>query len=73
MPGSAPLLNISFPLAPPTRELNEVLSGQQFYGSVRLYYKWSNPPRKGRFHCDLPSANNPSVNQTLYADVGELY
>ena len=54
------------------RGANEVLNGQQFYGSVRLYYKWSNPPRKGNFHCELPSASDPSVNQILYADVGEL-
>ena len=50
---------------------NEVLNGQQFYGSVRLFYKWSRPPGKGRFRCELPSADNPTVNQTLYANVGE--
>jgi hypothetical protein len=55
------------------RGANEVLNGQQFYGSVRLYYRYSNPPGKGRFRCELPSANDPSVNQFLYADVGELY
>ena len=51
---------------------NEIINGQQFSGSVRLFYRWSNPPGKGRFRCELPSANNPSVNQTLYANVGEL-
>ena len=51
---------------------NEVLNGHQFYGSVRLYHRWSNPPGKGRFRCELPSANDPSISLTLYADVGEL-
>ena len=51
---------------------NEIINGQQFSGSVRLFYRWSNPPEKGRFRCELPSANDPSVNQTLYANVGEL-
>ena len=50
---------------------NEVLNGQQFYGSVRLFYRWSRPPGKGRFRCELPSADDPTVNQTLYANVGE--
>ena len=50
---------------------NEIINGQQFYGSVRLFYRWSNPPRKGRFHCELPSASDPTVNQILYANVGE--
>ena len=50
---------------------NEVRNGQQFYGSVRLFYKWSNPPGKGRFRCELPSASDPTNNQTLYANVGE--
>ena len=50
---------------------NEVLNGQQFYGSVRLFYRWSNPPGKGRFRCELPSADDPTVNQALYANVGE--
>ena len=54
------------------RGANEVLNGQQFYGSVRLFYRWSNPPGKGRFRCELPSATDPSVNQILYANVGEL-
>ena len=51
---------------------NEIINGRQFSGSVRLFYRWSNPPGKGRFRCELPNANNPSVNQTVYANVGEL-
>ena len=49
-----------------------VFNGQQFYGSVRLFCKYSNPPERGRFHCELPSAANPTVNQILYANIGEL-
>ena len=51
---------------------NEIINGRQFSGSVRLFHRWSNPPGKGRFRCELPSANDPSVNQILYANVGEL-
>ena len=51
---------------------NEVINGQQFYGSVRLFFRWSGPPGKGRFRCELPSADNPNVNQILYANVGKL-
>ena len=51
---------------------NEIINGRKFSGSVRLFYRWSNPPGKGRFRCELPSASDPSVNQILYANVGEL-
>ena len=51
---------------------NEIINGSRFYGSVRLFYRWSRPPGKGRFHCELPSADNPSVNQILYANIGKL-
>ena len=44
---------------------NEVIAGRQFYGSVRLFHRYT-PPERGRFHCELPSAANPNVNQTLY-------
>ena len=49
---------------------NEIRNGRQFYGSVRLFRRWSRPPQKGRFRCELPSAADPSVNQTLYANIG---
>ena len=52
---------------------NEVRNGRQFYGSVRLFYRWSRQSALGRFRCELPAADNPSVNQTLYASVGELF
>ena len=51
---------------------NEVINGRQFYGSVRLFRRYSRPPERGRFRCELPSAADPSVNQTLYANIGEL-
>ena len=50
-------------------ELNS--NGRQFYGSVRLWRRYS-PPERGRFHCELPSAANPSVNHILYVNIGEL-
>ena len=45
---------------------NEVINGCQFYGSVHLFRRWSNPPERGRFHCELPSAADPNVIQILY-------
>jgi hypothetical protein len=50
----------------------ELINGRQFYGSVRLWRRWSNPPERGRFRCELPNAANSSVNQTLYANIGKL-
>ena len=53
------------------RDPNEVINGRQFYGSVRLWRRWSRPPGRGRFRCELPSAADPNVNQTLYANIGK--
>ena len=50
---------------------NEVVNGRQFYGSVRLFRRWSSPPERGRFRCELPSAADPDVTQTLYVNIGE--
>ena len=50
---------------------NEVINGRQFYGSVRLFRRWGSPPERGRFCCELPSAADPNVNQTLYVSIGE--
>ena len=50
---------------------NEVIEGRKFYGSVRLFRQWSSPPERGRFRCELPSAADPSINQTLYVSIGE--
>ena len=52
---------------------NEVVNGQQFNGSVRLFRIWSGVPERGRFRCELPSAANPSVHQTLYVNICELF
>ena len=42
---------------------HEVNDGLQFYGSVRLFRRWSNPPERGRFRCEIPSAADPNVTQ----------
>ena len=54
------------------RGANEERDGQTVYGSVRLYRRFSTTPERGRFYCELPSAANPSVNQTLYANICEF-
>ena len=38
-------------------------------GSVRLWRRLFYPPERGRFRWELPSAANPSVNQTLYVTI----
>ena len=45
---------------------NEVINEQTVNGSVRLFRRFSAVPGRGRFRCELPSAVNPSVSQTLY-------
>ena len=51
---------------------NEVINGQIVYGSVRLFHRFSSVPGRGRFHCELPDATKPSVNQTLYVNICEF-
>ena len=51
---------------------HEDINGQQFYGSVRLYKRFSGAPGRGRFRCELPNAADPSVNQTLYVNICEF-
>ena len=53
------------------RGRTEIINGQQFYGSVRLFRRWT-PTQRGRFRCELPSAADPGVNQILYANICEL-
>ena len=53
------------------RGQNEIINGRQFYGSVRLWRRFS-PTERGRFRCELPNAADSSVNQTLYVNIGEL-
>ena len=50
----------------------EEINGRQFYGSVRLWSRWS-PIERGHFRCELPNDVNPSVNQILYVNIGEIY
>ena len=54
------------------RGQKESINGRQFHGSVRLFRRWSKPSGRGRFRCELPSAADPNVTQTLYANIGEL-
>ena len=54
------------------RGQNEIRNGRQFYGSVRLWRRFT-PTQKGHFYCEIPSAANPSVNQILYANLGEFH
>ena len=51
---------------------NEVIGEQQFYGSVRLFRRWSYVPERGRFRCELPSTSNPSINQNIYVNICKL-
>ena len=49
---------------------NELINGQQFYGSVRLFRRFSHVPERGRFRCELPNA--AGVNQTIYVNICEF-
>ena len=51
------------------RGQNEVINGQQFHGSVRLWRRYT-PPERGLFRCEIPDAN--SVNQNLYVNICEF-
>ena len=51
---------------------NEVINGQQFNGSVRLFLRFIGAPERGRFRCELPSDADPSVNQILYVNICEF-
>ena len=51
------------------RGANEVIGNQQFYGSVRLWRRYT-PPERGLFHCELPDANG--INQNLYVNICEF-
>ena len=49
---------------------NEVRDGRQFYGSVRLFRRYSLPRGRGRFRCELLNAADPNSTQVLYANIG---
>ena len=51
------------------RGQHEVINGQQFYGSVRIWRRYT-PPERGLFRCELPDAQN--INQSLYVNVCEF-
>ena len=51
------------------RGQNYVINNQQFYGSVRLWCRYT-PPERGLFHCELPDANG--IYQTLYVNICEF-
>ena len=51
------------------RGQNEVINGQQFYGSVRIWRRYTANER-GLFRCEIPDAQN--VNQTLFANICEF-
>ena len=50
----------------------QILNRRTVYGSVCLYRRYGGPPGRGRFHCELPTAANPSVNKTLYANISKI-
>ena len=51
------------------RDQNEVINDQQFYGSVRLWRRYT-PPERGLFRCELPDTEN--IVQTLYVNICEF-
>ena len=51
---------------------NEIINGQQFYGSVRLFHRFSDVPERGRFRCELPNTANPSTDLTIHVNVCEF-
>ena len=49
---------------------NEVINGQRFNGSVRLFRRFSGIPERGRFRCELPNA--AGADQIIYINICEL-
>ena len=47
------------------RGQNEMRNGQQFYGSVRLWRRYT-PSEGGRFRCEIPNTNNMNQNFNVY-------
>ena len=70
-PDGTPVGNTGIAVFWSNRGQNEMRSGRQFYGSVRLFRRYTpaipNPPI---FRCELPDRSN--VTQTLYAYIGEF-
>ena len=51
------------------RGQNQEINGQQFYGSVRIWRRYT-PPERGIFRCELPDASG--ATQTLYVNISEF-
>ena len=51
---------------------NEVINGEQLYGSVRLFRRFSGIIERGRFYCELPSAANPNVDHNINVNICEF-
>ena len=68
-PDGREALNSGTPAYRSNRGPNEVTNGEKFYGSVRLWRRYT-PGERGRFRCELPNA--AGVVQTLYVSIGEL-
>ena len=47
------------------RGQNEVISSLQFYGSVRLWRRYT-PRERGHFRCEIPDANNMNQSFNVY-------
>ena len=47
------------------RGQNEVINGQQFYGSVRLWRRYS-PNERGLFRCEIPDASNTNQSFNVF-------
>ena len=70
-PDGSRVSGIRYPGFLANRGPNEEINGQIVYGSVRLYRVFT-PFERGRFRCELPSAADPTINQTLYANICEF-
>ena len=71
LPNGVVVTNTGSPAFRSNRGPNEGRNGQQFYGSVRIFRRYS-ALQRGRFRSELPSASDPNVNLILYANIGKL-
>ena len=72
-PNGGVVTNTGVPTLQSNRGPNEEINEQQFYGSVRIFRRYSPTMPRGRFRCELPSATDPNVIQMLYANIGEFF
>ena len=71
LPNGDVVTNTGSPAFRSNRGPNQVINGQQFNGSVRIFRRYT-PPERGRFRCELPSTANPNMNHILYANIGNF-